>query len=260
MKMALPVVALGKLVDIVMGQAPSSKDCNFDGCGTPFVKVGEFGDLRPVIREWTTNPLKMALPTDVLLCVVGATCGKINLGEECAIGRSVAAIRPDKEKLDQFYLYYFMMTLVERLRDGSVGAAQTVISKGMIETVRLPDVPLPQHQRVVRILDKAFASITTARANAEKNLQNARALFESHLKSVFSQRGGGWAEKALGDIAKVKGGKRVPKGYKLLVEPTEFPYWRVADFTDTGTIGTNDLRYISSEIHQEIKNYQPLPL
>ena len=255
MKMALPVVALGKLVDIVMGQAPSSKDCNFDGCGTPFVKVGEFGDLRPVIREWTTNPLKMALPTDVLLCVVGATCGKINLGEECAIGRSVAAIRPDKEKLDQFYLYYFMMTLVERLRDGSVGAAQTVISKGMIETVRLPDVPLPEQQRVVRILDKAFASITTARANAEKNLQNARALFESHLKSVFSQRGGGWAEKALGDIAKVKGGKRVPKGYKLLVEPTEFPYLRVADFTDTGTIETNDLRYISSEIHQEIKNY-----
>src|SRR5579864_2590476 len=114
--------ALGDVVDLIMGQAPPSKDCNFDGKGTPFVKVGEFGKIRPVIREWTTKPLRMARRADVLLCVVGATCGKINLGEECAIGRSVAAIRPCPEKLNQFYLHYFMMTLVERLRSGSLGA------------------------------------------------------------------------------------------------------------------------------------------
>lgn len=94
MKVAVNTAALGDIVDLVMGQAPSSKDTNFEGRGTPFVKVGEFGEHRPVTREWTTNPLRMARKTDVLLCVVGATCGKINLGEECAIGRSVAAIRP----------------------------------------------------------------------------------------------------------------------------------------------------------------------
>ena len=104
MKMGTNTTALGNLVDLVMGQAPSSKDTNFEGRGTPFVKVGEFGAIRPVIREWTTNPLRMARPTDVLLCVVGATCGKINLGEDCAIGRSVAAIRPHPTKLDQLYL------------------------------------------------------------------------------------------------------------------------------------------------------------
>ncbi|OYV25779.1 MAG: restriction endonuclease subunit S, partial [Halothiobacillus sp. 20-54-6] len=142
MKAPLPAVELGKLVNVVMGQAPSSKDCNFEGRGTPFVKVGEFREVRPVIREWTTNPLKMAQSTDVLLCVVGATCGKINLGEDCAIGRSVAAIRPDTECLNQFYLHYFMMTLVERLRAGSVGAAQTVISKEMIQSVKIPNVSL----------------------------------------------------------------------------------------------------------------------
>ena len=42
------------------------------------------------------------------------------------------------------------------------------------------------------ILDEAFDGIATAKANAEKNLQNARALFESHLNSVFTQRGPGW--------------------------------------------------------------------
>ena len=199
MKKETNTTALGDLVDLVMGQAPPSKDTNFEGRGTPFVKVGEFGAIRPVIREWTTNPLRMARPTDVLLCVVGATCGKINLGEDCAIGRSVAAIRPHPTKLDQFYLHYFMMTLVERLRSGSVGAAQTVISKEMVETVQIPVPPLAEQQRIVGLLDEAFEGLATAKANAEKNLQNARALFESHLQAVFTQRGPGWVERPLGD-------------------------------------------------------------
>ena len=63
---------------------------------------------------------------------------------------------------------------------------------------RIP--PLPEQQRIVGILDEAFEGIATAKANAEKNLQNARALFESHLQSVFTQRGKGWVEKTLGDV------------------------------------------------------------
>ena len=47
--------------------------------------------------------------------------------------------------------------------------------------------PLPEQRRIVGILDEAFDGIATAKANAEKNLQNARALFESHLQSVFFQ-------------------------------------------------------------------------
>ena len=50
-----------------------------------------------------------------------------------------------------------------------------------------------EQKRIVGILDEAFEGIATAKANAEKNLQNARALFESHLQSVFTRRGpGGW--------------------------------------------------------------------
>ena len=59
--------------------------------------------------------------------------------------------------------------------------------------------PLAEQQRIVGLLDEAFEGLATAKANAEKNLQNARALFESHLQSVFTQRGPGWVEKKLGD-------------------------------------------------------------
>jgi type I restriction enzyme, S subunit len=90
---------LGEIVDIVMGQAPLGSACNKDGNGTPFVKAGEFSEEGPIIREWTTKPLKMARKNDVLVCVVGATAGKINRGADCAIGRSVAAVRPKEGKL-----------------------------------------------------------------------------------------------------------------------------------------------------------------
>lgn len=85
-----PVLQLGDVASTVMGQAPAGKDCNKAGNGYPFVKAGEFSADRPVIREWTTNPLKKAKEGDVLVCVVGATAGKVNLGIDCAIGRSVA--------------------------------------------------------------------------------------------------------------------------------------------------------------------------
>jgi type I restriction enzyme S subunit len=52
--------------------------------------------------------------------------------------------------------------------------------------------PIPEQKRIVGILDEAFEGIAAAKANAGKNLQNARALFESHLHSVFTQRGAEW--------------------------------------------------------------------
>ena len=67
------------------------------------------------------------------------------------------------------------------------------------ELVNVP--PLAEQQRIVGLLDEAFEGLATAKANAEKNLQNARALFESHLQSIFTQRGPGWVAKRLEDIA-----------------------------------------------------------
>ncbi len=61
--------------------------------------------------------------------------------------------------------------------------------------IPIPVPPLPEQRRIVGLLDEAFAGIATAKANAKKNLQNARDLFESHLHAVFTQRGKGWVAK-----------------------------------------------------------------
>jgi type I restriction enzyme S subunit len=65
---------------------------------------------------------------------------------------------------------------------------------------------LPEQQRIVSILDQAFAAIDQAKANAEQNLQNAKELFESYLQGVFEKKGDGWEEKLLENCFKLKSG------------------------------------------------------
>lgn len=64
-----------------------------------------------------------------------------------------------------------------------------------------------------------------------------------------------WEIKSLDEIATVKGGKRVPKGYQFETTPTSHPYITVADFTEYGTVCTKNLKYISDEVYNQIKNY-----
>ena len=81
------------------------------------------------------------------------------------------------------------------------GSAQPKLNQKALNSIPIPIPPLPEQQRIVGVLDEAFAGLATAQANAEKNLQNARELFESHLQSVFTQRGNGWVEKTLEEIS-----------------------------------------------------------
>lgn len=149
-------VQLGEIASVVMGQAPPGIACNKEGNGYPFVKAGEFSTNYPIIREWTTNPLKKAQTGDVLVCVVGATAGKVNLGIDCAIGRSVAAVRPCQEALDTNYLNYFLQTKTASMRHGSQGLAQGVITRKMLLEINIPLPPLEEQRRIAAILDKAI--------------------------------------------------------------------------------------------------------
>ncbi len=64
-----------------------------------------------------------------------------------------------------------------------------------------------------------------------------------------------WEEKTLGEIAYIKGGKRLPKGEKLSTEKTNHPYIRVTDFNDRGTVDIDNVQFITDGIYEQIKNY-----
>jgi type I restriction enzyme S subunit len=121
-----------------------------------FVKAGEFGIESPAVREWTTDPLKIARDGDTLICVVGATAGKINRSRfECAIGRSVASVRSTSIELNQDYLHSFLKTKILELRNRSQGAAQAVITREMLQNIDIPLPPLAEQNRIAEQLDTA---------------------------------------------------------------------------------------------------------
>jgi type I restriction enzyme S subunit len=104
-------------------------------------------------------------------------------------------------RTQQFVEFYFQsIKLDEYIR----GAAQPKLTQNALNSIPIPFPPLPEQQRIVGILDEAFDGIATAKANAEKNLQNARALFESHLQAVFTHRGEGWVERRLEELVDAK--------------------------------------------------------
>ncbi len=113
-------------------------------------------------------------------------------------GSSEYIVFRSKGEIDPEYLFYYLSQ--DSFRDagakvmtGAVGHKR--VPKEFIENYRIPLPRLEEQKRIVAILDEAFAGIDTAIANTEKNLANARELFESYLNSVFTKRGDGWQEK-----------------------------------------------------------------
>ena len=103
-----------------------------------------------------------------------------------------------KPCLNSRFLYYFCLSYDFSLLNRGTTIPSLVKTELLQIPIEFP--PLPEQQRIVNILDEAFDGIATAKANAEKNLQNARALFESHLQSVFTERGAGWVKKTIKEI------------------------------------------------------------
>lgn len=226
-------VKLEAVVSVVMGQAPAATDCNKEGRGTPFVKVGEFGADRPIIREWTTDPKKLAQKSDVLICVVGATCGKINLGADCAIGRSVAAIRPAPDKLDQRYLWYFMQGKVLDMRALSQGAAQTVITRQMISDTEIPLPSLPEQRRIVAILDEALKEIEAATANTKRSAIQTRDLLKRASAKILADDGDCWEVVTFEQVCEIS---------SKLVDP------RMDEFVDLAHVGAGNIESGTGEL------------
>ena len=107
----------------------------------------------------------------------------------------------DTSTLNYRYLYFVLTLRHSEINFDWVRKAHPSVIKRLYKAIPLP--PLAEQQRLVGLLDEALEGLATAKANAEKNLKNARAIFQSHLQSVFTQRGPGWVETTIGEVADV---------------------------------------------------------
>ncbi len=142
---------------------------------------------------------------DEKLVLVGEDGAKWASGEstafavegKCWVNNHAHVLRPHRSAVLDNWLIYFLNH--SDLLEFVSGLTVPKLNQGSLREISIPLPPLPEQQRIVGILDEAFDGIATAKANAEKNLQNARALFGSHLQSVFTQRSAGWVETTIGD-------------------------------------------------------------
>ena len=122
---------------------------------------------------------------------------------------------------------------------GAVGHKR--IPKDFYEEFSVPIPPLKEQKQIVAILDDAFAAIEQAQANIEKNIDNAKELFQSKLNDIFSQKGDDWTEKTLDEIAIDFGrgkSKHRPRNDKKLFGG-KYPFVQTGDIRNTSKILKN---------------------
>ena len=231
MKTHWPIKKLGDVCKVIAGQSPEGKFYNGTGQGLAFYQgKKEFTEkFIGAPTTWTTEITKEAQKDDILMSV-RAPVGPINYAtEKICIGRGLAAIRAT-EKIDKDFLFNFLKNHESEIV-GNEGAVFNSINKTQIENISVPLPPLSEQNRIVKILNEVFEGIATAKANAEKNLQNARALYKSHVNTVFTPDGKDWVKKTLDQISTNLDSKRIPIT-KNKREKGEFPYYGASGIVD----------------------------
>lgn len=154
-----------------------------------------------------------------------------------------------KPGLDSKYLYYYCLSFdFSALNRGTTVPS---LVKSELLGISLPVAPLPEQQRIVTLLDEAFDGIATAKAHAQKNLQNARAIFDSHLQSVFDEAAEIGEPVMLADLATdITDGDHMPPPKAL----QGVPFITIGNIAkDTRTIDFSDTFMVSRDYFDGLK-------
>jgi len=227
----------------------STKDISFDS------QINYSNGIKIPFEE--AQNFKRAPKDTVFICAEGGSAGrKIALSDRelCFVNKLFAVVARNSVLPKYLYYYFKSAEFIEQFKDSMTGIIGGVsINKFKDIDVLLP--PLSKQQKIVAKLDVIFAAIDKATAAAEANAKNAETLFQSYLTKIFQREDELFKAKKISEIAKIKGGKRLPKGYELKAGKTPYVYLRVSDFSDKGTIDDDNLRYVDKDVHDVIKNY-----
>ena len=181
MKAGWKIVALGELCDIL------------DSKRKPITKRDRTPGKYPYYGATGIQDFVEGFLFDEPLVLVGEDGAKWASGEKtafaikgkCWVNNHAHVLRPNRALLNDNWLVHFLVH--SDLSPFVSGLTVPKLNQGSLREIPIPLPPLPEQHRIVALLDEAFDGIATARANAEKNLHNARAVFESHLQSVFTE-------------------------------------------------------------------------
>ncbi len=156
-------------------------------------------------------------PADSVLVSCIGNLGKVGINTvPVAFNQQINAVLPDPATAIPEFIFYQALSpaFKAQLESMATGTTVRIVNKSKFNDIEIVLAPLSEQRRIVAILDEAFEGIATAKANAEKNLQNARDLFESALDASLSHHGVDFAETTLADEIDLVAGYAFPsKGY-----------------------------------------------
>jgi len=238
--------------------------------GFPYVTVKDVSDSGEIdiknCKKISENAFKDLVKSncqpnigDVLLSKDG-TVGKtalVNNSEKFVVLSSLAILSPIPSFVHSKFLYLFLNSpdFQEKAISSKTGAAIKRIVLKNIKEFEIPVPPLPEQTRIATKLDALFARLDKSITLLEENIKHTKGLMASVLEELFEKLKSKSTIYKIKEIAEIKGGKRLPKGESIQDEKTDYPYIRVTDFTDDGTIDVNSVKYMTQSVHEQIKRY-----
>jgi len=145
---------------------------------------------------------------DVLFAMIGTIGNPVVVDQNPNYAIKNVALFKVSEHNNSYFLKYYLESpfVVDKMSKEAKGTTQKFVGLGYLRDFPIPLPPLPEQHCIVAILDEAFAAIEKTKKNAEKNLANARNLFNNHLQKMFKDKRKDWEEKRLGKVAFVKSG------------------------------------------------------
>lgn len=174
---------------------------NVDWEKVPFCKIGKNQISKYILNEG-----------DIVFARTGSTTGKSFLIKEppLAVFASylirLQILDFNKVAPEFLFSYFQTKTYWSKIETGLSGSAQGGFNATKLAEILIPVPSLSEQRRIVVALDETFAAIDKAKKVAEKNLQNAREIFESYLQSIFANSGDEWVEIKLEDAFNIKHG------------------------------------------------------
>ncbi|HUE80232.1 MAG TPA: restriction endonuclease subunit S [Sphingomicrobium sp.] len=254
------LVPLSQVCRIVNGGTPKSGVADYWGGNVAWVTPAEMGklngpEIKVTARTITTAGLKNSsakeVPVGAVIMSTRAPIGHLAIPlAPMAFNQGCRGLVPN-DTLDTKYLYYFLWFSREALDDLGTGTTFKELSSGSLGAYKVPLLPLAEQRRIVAVLDEAFVDIATVTANVEKNLVNARELFESTSEKIFADlEEEGVPLAALGDLTDVNS----PITYGVVKPGPEgsVPFVRGGDLVD-GDVRLDQLRTISKAFSDQYR-------
>ena len=263
MKKGWEIKKLIELGEIQTGTTPSTRNKEFYGDYIPFVKPPHFVSDGTInyenvgLSEIGLNKGRLIKENSILMVCIGATIGKTGITTiPVSCNQQINAFTPKKE-LEPRYFYYLLNSSIffNEVLKLSSQATLPMINKSKWQNIKVSyPKSLPEQQRIVSILDKAFAEIAKAKNNAEQNLKNTKELFESYLQGVFENKGDDWEETSLkNEIDLITGFAFKSKEY---TENSDDVFLLRGDNIMQGYLRLENIKYWRKEEFNEYSKYQ----